>query len=167
MKKTKSPWFSIGVLAICLMGLSCTRSQSYRPYKTPPTKDWPSEIYAAADIIRTSTVNQAREDAFMTIADILDKWSRNTNRTDTALWQPLTLPTITNLIGHADTELSDALFYGLGESNGTASVVCFQAENGVVVHIGIGHAHLISKISDDHSNGTSQKPNKPQERTSQ
>lgn len=150
-----NPFLSIATILLCITCLSCSRPHHVRePIRTPPVERWPAEILAAANIIRTSVVNEEREDAGDTIERFLWQCSKNTNTSEAASWQPLKIETAHNLLGPqaAGSLMSDgSLIYILGHYYAVESLLLLQQEDGLVVSVCIGQGDTAPCNKHDHA----------------
>ncbi len=132
---------------------SCSRPFG-EPIRTPPLDMWPADVNAAANIIKTSNVNEEREDAADTISDFLSQCRKISDTSEGCTWQPLKIKTIQDLLGPQATSIhmtDGSLAYILGHYYAVESILLFRSEGGFVVLALPGLAWENSWVSVDYA----------------
>ena len=150
---TLSKTYTFALVAFLAVGLwSCSRPQ-LPPIHTPPVAMWPTNVLSAIQILRTSQENDAREDAATVIDEFLSKC--RSAYVATNAWQPLSVQTITSLLGPPSTTITTddgSPIYRVAHYSGVETLLQFRQRDGLVILVSIGHGDGPVCTLHDHSN---------------
>ena len=125
------------------------------PLLLPPVTMWPSNILAAAEILRTSDVSRARDKAGYEIDRYIMDCRFPRDPTDKSQWQTLHEETILKVLGPPNfgpINNFGYLSYNLGHYSGSHQALEFLMSSGVVTKVIISHWDGPPCTIHDHTN---------------
>jgi len=128
---------------------------STAPLLLPPVEMWPSNILAAAEILRTSEANRARDKAGFEIEKFTTGCMSIRDASEKSHWQPLHEETILKLFGpprRGPTDNYRYLTYDLGHYSGTHQSLEFLMSSSIVTKVILSHWDGPICTIHDHTN---------------